>query len=303
MRKDVLAQVADFDLRLLRVFRAVVEHGSFASAESALGITRSAISLHMSDLEKRLGMRLCQRGRAGFALTDEGREILRSAETVLASIENFRTGVNAMHHSLRGELNIGVMNNIVTLPHMRITRTISRMRRLGDGLRVNISMSTPGEIERGVLDGRLHVGAVPLITRLSGLDYHPLYDEKSCLYCSHEHPLFTRACKVSAADLRRAPAVAPGYRMPKDVVRLHKTLNCTATATDREGIAFLILTGEYIGFLPEHFAAHWVAQGMMARLGSARSQFRIGMAAVTRKGRRHNLILDRFMELLLKEPG
>lgn len=303
MGKDVLAQVADFDLRLLRIFRTVAEHGSFAGAESALGISRSAISLHMGDLEKRLGMRLCQRGRAGFALTDEGREILTAAGTVLAAIENFRTGVNAMHSTLRGELNIGVMNNIVTLPHMRITRAIGRMRRLGEGLRVNISMSTPGEIERGVLDGRLHVGAVPLITRLSGLDYHPLYDERSSLYCGHEHPLFARAPRASAAELRRAPAVAPGYRMPREVVRLHETLNCTAAATDREGIAFLILTGEYLGFLPDHFAAYWVERGMMARLGPERMRFRIGMAAATRKGRRHNLILDRFMEFLLAEPA
>jgi DNA-binding transcriptional LysR family regulator len=55
MKKKTLAQVTDFDLRLLRVFKTVSECGSFSAAESLLGITRSAISLHMSDLEKRLG--------------------------------------------------------------------------------------------------------------------------------------------------------------------------------------------------------------------------------------------------------
>ena len=72
----VLNQVSDFELRLLRVFKVVVESGGFSAAESALGITKSAISQHMSDLEKRLGLRLCQRGRSGFALTDEGAEVL-----------------------------------------------------------------------------------------------------------------------------------------------------------------------------------------------------------------------------------
>lgn len=71
-RKALLAQVGDFEIRLLRLFKTVVECGSFTAAEGRLGITRSAISLHMNDLEKRLGMRLCQRGRAGFSLTDEG---------------------------------------------------------------------------------------------------------------------------------------------------------------------------------------------------------------------------------------
>lgn len=72
-RNPSLGQVSDFDIRLLRIFKTIVECGSFSAAESTLGLSRSAISLHMGDLEKRLGMRLCQRGRAGFALTDEGR--------------------------------------------------------------------------------------------------------------------------------------------------------------------------------------------------------------------------------------
>ena len=65
-RPDPLAQVSDFDIRLLRIFRSVVECGGFSAAETVLGIGRSAISQQMSDLEQRLGLRLCQRGRAGF---------------------------------------------------------------------------------------------------------------------------------------------------------------------------------------------------------------------------------------------
>src|SRR5690606_4931689 len=184
---------SDFDLRLLRVFRAVAEYGSFAAAESALGITRSAISLHMSDLEKRLGMRLCQRGRAGFALTDQGREVLRASASMLASIEDFRSEINLLHKRLRGELNIGLMNNLVTQPRMLITSALRQLRRQSDEVHINISMSTPGEIERGLFDGRVHVGALPMSNRVSGLDYHPLYDERSLLYCSRDHALFSRA--------------------------------------------------------------------------------------------------------------
>ena len=43
-RPDPLAQVSDFDIRLLRIFRSVVECGGFSAAETVLGIGRSAIS-------------------------------------------------------------------------------------------------------------------------------------------------------------------------------------------------------------------------------------------------------------------
>ncbi|PHM51689.1 LysR family transcriptional regulator [Xenorhabdus hominickii] len=97
MKSTNFRQVTDFGLKLLRIFKTLAECGSFSAAESSLGVTRSAISLHMNDLEKRLGMRLCQRGRAGFSLTDEGREILCASETIMASIEEFRQHVNQMH--------------------------------------------------------------------------------------------------------------------------------------------------------------------------------------------------------------
>src|SRR5690606_997745 len=127
MAKVPSAQLTDIDLRLLRVFHSVAEYGSFAAAESALGISSSAISLHMSELEKRLGMRLCQRGRAGFALTDEGREVLRASAAMMAAIEDFRSEINLMHKRLRGELNIGLMNNLVTQPRMRITAALREL--------------------------------------------------------------------------------------------------------------------------------------------------------------------------------
>ncbi|MFW3895107.1 LysR family transcriptional regulator [Pseudomonas bharatica] len=297
-KKTPLHQVSDFDLRLLRVFKTVAECGSFSGAESALGITRSAISLHMGDLEKRLGMRLCQRGRAGFALTDEGREVLRASETVLVAIEGFRSEVNQMHQQLRGDLNVAIIDNLVTQPKMRITHALKAVRAEGSGVRINLSMSTPGEIERGLLDGHLHVGAVPLISPLSGLDYSLLYEERSNLYCSHEHPLFAHAASVTDEQLAQADAVVPTYRLTAEAIGLHQLLNFGASATDREGIAFLILTGSYIGFLPDHYAAAWVEKGIMAALDPDRLHFDAKLAIATRKGRRPNMILERFLNEL-----
>jgi DNA-binding transcriptional LysR family regulator len=296
-KKSALSQVSDFDIRLLRLFKTVVECGSFSAAESVLGISRSAISLHMGDLEKRLGMRLCQRGRAGFALTDEGREVLQASQTLLAAIEGFRSEVNQLHHQLRGELNIAIINNLVTQSRMRITHALKSLREQGPGVRINIGMTTQSEIELGVLDGHLHVGVVPLINPLSGLEYMPLYDEHSLLYCSREHPFFNRPdAEIADDELCRADAVAPGYRLSAEAMERHQSLNCTATASDREGIAFLILTGSFIGFLPDHYAAAWVAQGRMRPLHAQRFHYDIPLSVVTRKGRRPNLVLERFLE-------
>jgi len=298
-RPTPLAQVSDFDIRLLRIFRSVVECGGFSAAESALGIGRSAISQQMSDLEQRLGLRLCQRGRAGFALTEEGREVYQSSLQLLSALESFRTEVNGLHQHLRGELNIGLTDNLVTVPHMRITHALARLKERGPDVRIQIRMTPPSEVEQGVLDGSLHVGVVPQAGALSGLEYQALYNERSLLYCAVGHPLFyVDDRELEDQRLNAQEAIAPTFRLPPEAQAHYQALNCTASASDREGMAFLLLTGRYIGYLPDHYASAWVQQGRLRALKADSRSYEVSLAAVTRKGRRPHLVLESFLEAL-----
>src|SRR5574343_1906153 len=96
-RKAVLGQISDMDLRLLRVFRAVVDCGGMSAAELELNIGTSTVSRHIKDLEARLGLTLCRRGRAGFALTAEGQRVYDETLRLLASVRSFRDSVDDIH--------------------------------------------------------------------------------------------------------------------------------------------------------------------------------------------------------------
>jgi DNA-binding transcriptional LysR family regulator len=253
----------------------------------------------MSDLEQRLGLRLCQRGRAGFSLTEEGREVYQSALQLLGALESFRTEVNGLHQHLRGELNIGLTDNLVTLPHMRITHALAQLKDRGPDVRIQIRMIAPSQVEQGVLDGSLHVGVVPQASPLSGLEYEFLYGERSLLYCAVGHPLFYVDDNQLADDrLNTQDAIAPTFRLPAEIQALYQTLNCTASASDREGMAFLILTGRYIGYLPDHYASFWVQQGRLRALKASERFYDLNLCWVTRKGRRPHLVLESFLESL-----
>ncbi|SHF51879.1 DNA-binding transcriptional regulator, LysR family [Modicisalibacter ilicicola DSM 19980] len=294
-----LNQVSDFDIRLLRVFKAVVECGGFTAAEVALGIGRSAISVHMGDLEKRLGLRLCQRGRGGFALTEEGREVYQATLALLASLETFRTEVNGLHRALRGELNIGITDNLVSLPQMRITHALAELKRRGPEVRINIHMTPPDAIALAVLDGSLHLGVVPAINSLASLESIPLYSERSLLYCADNHPLFhVDDAALAGVCLGHQEAVMPSYPLPPAARERHERLATSATASDREGIAFLILTGRYIGYLPDHLARPWVESGRLRALCPEQESFTTEFVTVTRRGRRPHRVLEAFLAAL-----
>lgn len=298
MKPKKLNQVTDFDIKLLKIFKTVCDCHSFTAAESILGISRSAISLHMSDLENRLGIRLCQRGRAGFALTDEGREVLQYIEMLTASIEDFRAKINQMHNQLKGEFNIGIINNLVTMQSAYITKSLAQLAEENSEVVINISMSTLSDIECRVLDNRLHAGAIPLVTPLSGLDYFHLYQENSFLYCGENHPLFDHPGKINQKDLKQWNTVLPNYAISNEAMKLHQLLNCSATASDREGIAFLILSGKFIGFLPDHYARKWVVEGFMKPIMQNVMHYSTPICLITHKGKNYNIILKTFMDIL-----
>src|SRR4029453_16330623 len=75
-----------FDVKQLRVLRAVAEHGSFSAAAEALSYTQPAISQQIAALEKRAGTTLVDRGSRGVRLTDAGQALVEHAEVVIARL-------------------------------------------------------------------------------------------------------------------------------------------------------------------------------------------------------------------------
>ncbi len=159
----------------------------------------------------------------------------------------------------------------------------------------------PNDIETAVLDGQLHIGVVPELHSLPGLTYQSLYKEKSLLYCSDTHPLFDQDLyEISDEALSQYDAVLPSYPQAAEIKQQQIALKATATSTDREGIAFLILSGRFLGFLPTHFADRWVAQDKIRAIGPHSRKFSTFFSAITRKGGVSNLILEAYLEELHK---
>lgn len=296
MTNKQLQQITNADIKLLKVYKTVCECGSFTAAESILGISRSAISLHIGDLEERVGFRLCQRGRAGFSLTEEGKELLENIEVLLASIEDFRVKVNQINKKFKGDFNIGIINNLVSMTNTHITDTLMQLSNEHPDVKINISMSTISDIESKVLDGRIHIGVIPFVTPHSGLNYFELYEEKSSLYCGNNHPLFSLTNLISKDNLKKWHAIKPNYNMTAAANHLYQLLNCTASASDREGIAFLILTGNFLGFLPDHYAAKWVKDNSMKPVLESDMFHATKICLITKKSKSDNMIINYFLE-------
>jgi DNA-binding transcriptional LysR family regulator len=124
--RALLGQLSDMDLRLLQVFKAVVECGGMAAAELELNIGISTVSRHVKDLETRLGLVLCRRGRAGFALTAEGQRVYDETLRLLAAVDGFRASVHDIHARMGGKLAIALFDKTASNPPRASTRPSPR---------------------------------------------------------------------------------------------------------------------------------------------------------------------------------
>lgn len=102
------------EIRHLRYFLAVAEHGSFRKAGAALGIEQSAISRRIRDLEDRLGASLFHRQASGVTLTEAGTRYLCHVRRVMRSLGEGAQDIAAAGRAETGRVRLGVYSSIAS---------------------------------------------------------------------------------------------------------------------------------------------------------------------------------------------
>lgn len=94
------------DLQPLASFVAVVNAGSFVGAADALGLSKAAVSRHVTELEARLGVRLLHRTTRRLSLTDEGQRLHARAVELLAAADELEAEARSRSGQAAGLLRI-----------------------------------------------------------------------------------------------------------------------------------------------------------------------------------------------------
>lgn len=299
----MLGQVGDVDLRLLRVFKAVADCGGMAAAELELDIAMSTISRHVKDLELRLGLVLCRRGRAGFALTPEGERVYAATEHLLDATNAFRGSLHDIHQRMGGELHVALFEKTASNPLAHVAEAVGRFRALAPTVALHLHVGTIALIERGVIDGKYHLGVIPEHRRSESLHYDELFDETMLLYAGRGHPWFDderRDARRSWAALRTQPLAGLGFHSPNLKLTHARRLERSATASDQEAVATLVLSGAFVGFLPAHYAEPFVAAGRMRAVAPKVLYYRCRFSCIRRHGATHSRVAATFRDCLLQ---
>lgn len=272
--------VSDFDIRLLRVFRAVVEEGGFVKAQARLNLAPSTLSEHIKDLEFRLGFTVCLRGRRGFKLTEQGEKLYAATKEMFDHLELFQNKVASLGERSAGVIELGLVDSVITETTVPVSQVIHEFYKLKPDVQVHITIAPPPDLEVALRDGLIDVAIGPFPGDQKTLHRETLYTERQSLFCGTSHPLFRRPAKdIDQEVLRQYDFVACDYPSQADLGQIEPK----TTVRTIEALAILILSGEYIGYLPRHAARRWIQESVLWELNEEVFAFDAEFSILTRK--------------------
>lgn len=301
-KRALLSSLSDIDIRLLRIFVTVTECGGFAASELELNIGRSTISKHIADLETRIGLTLCNRGPAGFSLTEEGEQVLDATKRLLARIDEFQSEVDNVHNTLTGTLRLGIFDQSTTNPDAYVHNAIDAFDNLAPQVELEITLDQPSMLESRVLDGSLDTAIVPLYRQSTSFSYEPLYSEHMLLFCGESHPLYGTPASTRAETLDLGSYKYAGYSFNSPNMMAGRDLGMTRAARvkEEEALSLLIQSGRYIGYLADHVAETFLKKGMVWPICPTDTRYTTEYGAITRKQPKPDRKTTAFLDCLKK---
>lgn len=254
VRRRPAISVEGTDLKLIRIFLRVVDAGGLSAAQADLNLALSSISERISALEERFGLKLCRRGRGGFALTKAGEEFYDECQRLVATLDQFASRAAGLSSALPRHITLGLVDNMISDPLCPVSEALARFVEVAPNTHFEVTILTPGELLREVIAQKvdLVIGSFPKLAL--GLAYLDLHEETHNLYCSADHPLFAVPDdQIGIETVRDHRIIARGYWASRDI-RIFAIAAPHATVSNMEAEAHLILSGAYIGYLPDHMA-------------------------------------------------
>lgn len=194
-------------LRLLETLHILLERGTTLAAAEELGVSQSAVSRRLSQLEGELGLTLFVRDKGRLVPT---RESLALRGQVRALVEQGGRLTQRVADMRRGELSetLGVAFP-ASLTLSIVPSIIADFVEDHPGSRIELHTGAYDTIERMLLDGRAEIGFVRIPTHNPELDTTPLIEARTVCVIPEDHPLAARDL-VSIHDLHREPLILLG---------------------------------------------------------------------------------------------
>lgn len=161
----------EISLDRLRTLVAIADHGSFAEAARVLNLAPPTVSLHIADLEERVGGLLLSRTRGRVQPSAIGETLIERARRLLADAEQALEDVERQVQGLAGRVRLGASTGVIAQLIPQALETLSHEHA---GIDVQVAVLTSQQTLQKLADGSLDIGVIALPqSPVKGLEIKP----------------------------------------------------------------------------------------------------------------------------------
>lgn len=195
------------ELRQLRYFLAIAEHGTFSKAAGKVYVAQSALSHQLAQLEDELGAQLFVRSRRGVELTEAGTVFHTYATSILRQVEDAASSVAGLTDSPAGKVVFGIPHSA---SHALALPLLKAVRQELPKVQLELTEELTGNLTRQLLAGSLHMAILFDDGTLDDLIAEPLVSEKMSLIYRPESTVDApRKASISFRDALAKPLILP----------------------------------------------------------------------------------------------
>ncbi|QYD70459.1 LysR family transcriptional regulator [Paraburkholderia edwinii] len=173
-------------LRQLRVFIEVARLQSFSRAGDEIGLTQSAVSRCVRELEAELGLKLIDRTTREVQLTDAGGNLVASVSRLLTDLDDALREIREIGEQRRGRVVVAASPTIACRLMPQVIAACSRQfPYIALGLRDDVQSDVVRKVKSGEVDFGVVVGPIAAEDLLTEV----LMTDSFCVVSRSDHPL------------------------------------------------------------------------------------------------------------------
>jgi LysR family transcriptional regulator, regulator for metE and metH len=204
------------EIRHLRLIKTVADEKGISKSLDKLFLTQSAVSHQLRDIEERLGVKIFNRTKNQWILTEEGKILYATAKKVLAEIDQATNLINHMRAGHAGSIRIST--ECLTTYHW-LPAFMLRMKVLYPSLEIKIVMEATHKPLQKLLDSELDLGITTDPWDDKSIKYIELFKDEVMAVMSYKHPLASKKF-LTAEDFSEETLIIHSY--PLDTVTVHQ---------------------------------------------------------------------------------
>ncbi len=289
----------------LKLFRDIAQSKSVSRGATLNGISQSAASQSIHDLERRFGVSLLDRTTRPLALTPAGKLFYDLCRDVLRREEQFQVQFEYLKESVEGSVRVASIYSI----------GLSEMSRLQDefaarfpNTQLHVDYLRPNKVYEAVVDDQADLGLVSYPVGTKDLAVIPWREEEMTVAAPLSHPLAAKAVLLPA-DLDGQDFVGFDEELVirreldhffrEHGIEIHLAMQFDNIQMIKEAVAL----GSGISILPARTMQAEIAQGRLVSIPLHAPELVRPVGIVHRKRKRFSHAVQSFLELLLEQPA